>query len=75
VTPECQHRELKWNISAQTSVLAIQTTAWGVECIGCGRKWDVGQVMQAVVDLAASQERVRELEADQGALRGPETPA
>jgi len=62
VTP-CQHRELKWNLSAQTSVMAVQTTVWGVECVGCGKKWDVGQVMQAVVDLATSQERVRELEA------------
>jgi len=62
-TPEeCRHRELKWNITAQTSVMAIQTTVWGVECVGCGRKWDVGQVMQAVVDLSASQERVLELE-------------
>ena len=61
MTP-CQHRELKWSISAQTSVMAVQTTVWGVECVGCGRKWDVGQVMQAVVDLTASQERVRELE-------------
>ena len=42
--------------------MAVQTTVWGVECVGCGRKWDVGQVMQAVVDLTASQERVRELE-------------
>lgn len=61
-TPEaCTHHELKWNISAQTSVMAVQTTVWGVECVVCGKKWDVGQVMQAIVDLAASQELVHEL--------------
>jgi hypothetical protein len=49
---ECLHQELKWNMSAMTSVMGIQTTIWGVECVACGRKWDVGEVLQAVVDIS-----------------------
>ena len=50
--------------------MAVQTTVWGVECVGCGKKWDVGQVMQAVVDLASSHERVLELEGRRCACGG-----
>lgn len=58
----CQHLRLKPNVSAVTSVIAIQFHFWGVECEDCGRKWDVGQVLQGVVDSAASEERLRRAE-------------
>ena len=53
--PVCQHLRLKPDLSATTSVIAIETHLWGVICEGCGAKWDIGQVLQAIPDLAAAR--------------------
>ena len=42
--PVCQHLRLKPDLSATTSVIAIETHLWGVICEGCGEKWDIGQI-------------------------------
>jgi hypothetical protein len=53
--PVCQHLRLKPDLSATTSVIAIETHLWGVICEDCGEKWDIGQVLQAIPDLAAAR--------------------
>jgi hypothetical protein len=65
--PPCQHLRLKPNLSATTSVMAITTNLWGVTCEDCGAKWDIGQVLQAIPDLAAAQATIaglREFDVD-----------
>ena len=60
--PPCQHLRLKPDLSATTSVIAIETHLWGVICEGCGEKWDIGQVLQAIPDLAAAKAQVEEMQ-------------
>jgi hypothetical protein len=58
---DCQHLRLQPEISAITTVIAIQVTMWGAVCEDCGRKWDVGQVLQAVTDAAGLRNQVEVL--------------
>jgi len=60
LTPDCPHGEYTLVTGAQTSVLALQITVFGVKCTKCGKQWDMGDMMTAPARIEALERAAKE---------------
>ena len=66
MTPDCPHGEYTLVTGAQTSVLALQITVFGVKCTKCGKQWDMGDMMTAPARIEALEKAANEQAEDEG---------
>ncbi len=48
---DCSHQRMKFDLSVQTSLMNVTFHLFGVQCEDCERKWDVGELLQAIIKI------------------------
>ncbi len=58
---DCRHSRMKFDVSAQTSLKNITFHVFGAQCEECKSSWDVGSLLQAIVNLAECEREIDRL--------------
>jgi hypothetical protein len=48
---DCKHENVELILSATTSVMAVTFQIFGAKCKDCGTQWDVGDLLEGVVEI------------------------